>query len=103
MADGDSGLRDNRHVVRFVSDDSGQARHRDTEGERRSPDSCERASRANRSQRNAIRFAHLYNLANFLDRRGLDDQICGARFGIDRSAKATGTDDRLETVRETCR
>jgi hypothetical protein len=103
VADGDSGLRDNCHVVRLVRDDSRQARHRDTERDRRTPDSSERASRPDGSQRDTIRFAHPYDLANLLDRRRLDDQISGARFSIGRCAKATGTDYRLETVRELCR
>jgi hypothetical protein len=100
IAEGDSRLRDNCHVVRLVRDDSRQALHRDTERDRRTPDSRERASRANSSQSNAIRFAHVHNFADLIDRRGLYDQISGARFGTDRSAEATGADDRLETVRE---
>ena len=99
-ADGDSRFRDNRHVVWFVRDDSRQPRHRDTERDGRAPDSRERARRANGSQRNAIRFAHADDLADFLDRRGLDDRIRGARFGSGWRADATGADDRLEPVRE---
>ena len=47
-----------------------------------------------------IRLAHPDKLANFLDRRGLDDRVGSTRFAISWRADMTGADDRREPVRE---
>ena len=67
------------------------------------PNPGERASRADRSQRNAIHFAHANELANLIDRIGLDDCIRGARFEIVRRAHAAGADDAVQLIFQTRR
>ena len=96
-------FRDNRHVVGFVRDDSRQPHHRDAQRDWRAANSSERASRADRSQRNAIHFAHADELADLIDGIGLDDHIRGARFEIVRRADAAGADDAVQLIFQTRR
>jgi hypothetical protein len=100
LANGDSSFRDDCHVVGFVGDDSRESRHRDAQCDRCLPNRCESTRCADGDQRDSIRFAHADDLANLSDRSGLDDGIRSACLRSDWLANATGTDERVQSVRK---
>ena len=99
-AERQSRLRDNRHVVRFVSDDAIHPRERDSNCHRRRTHLRECARRSKRRKRDRIGLAFAHNLRNFIGVARLGDNRRSPRLMADRLPHMRVAHDCAKFARE---